>query len=80
MNYLLDVVNTYRVDNEQEALKLREELNQIPYSMLINFSYSLKEVKSKGEIVDSYCLVKAKLQFNDVKEPDKDIKPQYQYE
>lgn len=70
MNYLLNGVNTYRVPTEEAALGLREELNNSPYGELTAFSYTVKEVKQKGEVIDTYYVVKAKLVFTNEKEPE----------
>ncbi len=75
--YLLNTVNTYRVATEQEALNLRDRLNNLPYGELNTFSYTIKEVKQKGEIVDTYYVVKAKLVFNSEKEPESGVKVEY---
>lgn len=37
MRYLLNVVNTYRVPTVEDALALREELQQTPGCELVNF-------------------------------------------
>lgn len=75
--YLINTVNTYRVATEQEALNLREELNNLPYGELNTFSYTIKEVKQKGEVIDSYYIVKAKLIFNTEKDPESTVKVEY---
>lgn len=77
MNYLLNSTNVYRVPSEQAALDLREELTNLPYGELTSFSYSVKEVKQKGEVVDTYYLVKAKIVFTAEKEPETVIYPKY---
>lgn len=77
MNYLLNTTNTYRVSDESAALKLRDELSNLDYGELTQFSYSLKEVKAKGEVVDTYCVVKAKITFTPEKEPELVIYPHY---
>lgn len=76
-NYLLNTINTYRVPNENAALKLREELSNLEYGELTQFSYSIKEIKVKGEVVDTYCVVKAKITFTSEKEPELVIYPKY---
>ncbi len=75
--YLLNTVNTYRVATEQEALNLRDTLNELPYGELIAFSYTVKEIKQKGEVIDTYYIVKAKLVFNVEKEPESMVKVEY---
>ena len=78
MTYLLNVVNTYRVPTVDDALSLRDELQKIPNCELVNFSYTTKEVKAKGEVIDEYQVVKAKLKFNEEKEPELDVTPSYE--
>ena len=68
--YLLNTVVSYRVPTVEDALRLRDELQETPYGELTNFSYTTKYVKSKGEIVEEYQVVKARIDFNDPKEPD----------
>lgn len=78
MRYLLNVVNTYRVPTVEDALALRDELQQMPGSELISFQYTTKYIKAKGEILEEYQVVKAKLQFNEEKEPEQEVTPTYE--
>ena len=71
--YLIQNEMTYRVPTVNDALSLREQLQEIPYSELTKFSYRTKQIKSKGEVVEEYQLVKATLSFNSEKEPDNSI-------
>lgn len=76
MAYLINVTNVYRVPTVADALNLRKELEQ-GAGELISFSYTTKYIKQKGEIVDEYQQVKAKLVFNDEKEPESSIREGY---
>lgn len=78
MRYLLNVVNTYRVPTVEDALALREELQQMPGCELISFQYTTKYIKAKGEILEEYQVVKAKLEFNSEKEPEQEVVPSYE--
>ncbi len=78
MRYLLNVVNTYRVPTVEDVLVLREELENMTGCELISFSYTTKYIKEKGEIVEEYQVVKAKLQFNNEKEPEQTVEPSYE--
>ena len=78
MRYLLNVVNTYRVPTVEDALALRDELQQMPGSELVSFQYTTKYIKAKGEILEEYQVVKAKLQFNEEKEPEQEVTPTYE--
>lgn len=74
MTYLINAVNTYRVPTVEDALELREELSNLKYCELESFSYTTKYNKKTEE---EYQVVKAKLVFNDVKEPDSTITATY---
>ena len=80
MRYLLNVVNTYRVPTVEDVLALREELQQMPGCELISFQYTTKYIKAKGEILEEYQVVKAKLEFNSEKEPEQEVVPSYEVE
>lgn len=70
MRYLLKVVDTYRVDNLEEVDALHEELLADKAFELVAFSYTHKEIKSKGEVIDEYEVVKATKVFTEEKYPD----------
>ena len=74
MTYLINAVNTYRVPTVEDALELREELSNLKYCELESFSYTTKYNKKTEE---EYQVVKAKLVFNDVKEPESTITATY---
>lgn len=75
--YLINNVLTYRVPTVEDALKLRDELQKTDYAELVNFSYATKYIKAKGEIIEEYQLVKAKLEFNAEKDPEQHIEVSY---
>lgn len=75
--YLVNVVNTYRVPTVEDALLLREKLERIPNGELVSFTYTTKYIKAKGEIIEEYQVVKAKIAFNEEKEPEQFIKITY---
>lgn len=78
--YLLNNVLTFRVPTVTDALALRDELSNLPLGDLVNFSYTTKYIKVKGEIVEEYQLVKAKLEFNAEKDPMQHINVSYETE
>lgn len=78
MKHLISSTNTYRVDTIDEVLKLREELSELPNGELYSFSYKEKATKEKGEIVDEYQLVTAKINFDSEKEPSNDVRVVYE--
>ena len=75
--YLINAVNTFRVNSVNDALKLREEIVNGKHGELTNFTYTTKYDKKNDE---EYVVCKAKLEFNDVKEPMTDIAVTYDYE
>lgn len=78
MAYLINATNVYRVPTVQAVLDSRKELEK-GAGELVSFSYTTKTIKQKGEIVDEYQQVKAKIVFNDEKEPESDIREGYGY-
>lgn len=78
MNYLVSVVETYRVPTVDEVQSLHEELKNDSHFTLISFSYKTKQIKSKGEILDEYQLVQVKKLFNEEKDPDRFITINYE--
>ena len=71
--FLISVVETIRVNNVEEVEQLHTELKEDNRFDLKKFEYTHKEVKSKGEIIDEYELVKATLVFNSEKEPTNEV-------
>ena len=68
--YLISNTLVFRVPTVEDALRLREQLQETNYGELVNFSYTTKYIKAKGEIIEEYQVVKAKIEFNAEKEPD----------
>lgn len=59
MRTLIKTVDTYRLANEEEAVRLIEEFkdNQMKEGYTLTKSgYVLKTKKSKGEIIDSWAI------------------------
>lgn len=67
--YLVSYNVVYRVPTVKDVLTLREELSKLSYGKLESFSYKEKFIKEKGEIVEEYQQVKAKIIVNEEKEP-----------
>lgn len=78
MKFLINTVDTYRVETVAEVERLHEELKDDSHFTLASFSYKTKVVKSKGDIIDEYQLVTAKKLFNEEKEPDTNIEITYE--
>lgn len=76
MKYLLNVVETYRVDTVQEALDMREEMANATEYELQSFQYTTKFDK-KSEV--EYQVVKAKKIINSEKEPNCGVQVRYEY-
>ena len=70
MRYLLKAVDTYRVPNEAAVETLHEELLNDPSFDLVGFSYKVKQIKAKGEVIEEYMVVQATKVFTSEKEPE----------
>ena len=57
MKYLIQTVETYRVDSESEAEQLIQEAKKDTKFDLLKSSTEKKDVKAKGEIIDTYYKV-----------------------
>lgn len=77
VKYLLSAVNTYRVHLVSDVEALHETLKHDPRFELVQFSYTTKDVKVKGEVIDQYQVVKAKLVFTSEKEPEVQYEEEY---
>ena len=76
--YLINDVTTYRVGTVEEVEALHDELLADSAFELTAFSYTTKQIKVKGEVVEEYQVVKAKKVFNNEKEPDTDVEVKYE--
>lgn len=68
MKMLMKTTDVYRVDNEEEAVQMiNESKNQAITDgyTLTKSSYVVKNKKSKGEIIDSWCIVSLEKTFNE---------------
>jgi len=68
MKILLSTTEKYRVDNEDEAVKMIEKAKDESLTegyTLTKSSYVIKTKKSKGEIVDSWAVCTLEKTFND---------------
>ena len=68
MKMLMKTTDVFRVDDEEEAVKLIEEYkgNQLTQGYSLTKSgYVLKNKKSKGIIVDSWAIVTLERTFNE---------------
>lgn len=76
--YLINNTLVYRVPTVADALALRDELSKNEYGELTNFSYTTKYIKAKGEIIEEYQVVKAKIEFTPEKEPEQRVNVLYE--
>ena len=76
MKSLLNVVETWRVDTVEEALAMRDEMNEAMEYDLQSFQYTTK-VDKKSE--EEYQVVKVKKIVNPEKEPTSQVRVKYEY-
>ena len=70
MRYLLIAVDTYRVPDEAAVETHHEELLNDPTFDLVGFSYKVKQIKAKGEVIEEYMVVQATKVFTSEKDPE----------
>lgn len=76
--YLLKAVDTYRVPDEAAMEVLHEELLNDTTFNLTGFSYKVKQIKAKGEVVEEYLVVQATKMFTDEKNPEETFVVSYE--
>ena len=68
MKILMKTTDVYRVDNEEEAVQMINDWKDKAITdgyTLTKSGYVVKTKKSKGEIVDSWCIVSLEKPFNE---------------
>lgn len=70
MKYLIQTVETYRVNKEDEAKRMIEEAKSDNHFILKKYSSEYKERKQKGEVIDTYYKVTLTKAFTNEKEPE----------
>lgn len=68
MQLLLKTTDVYRVDNEEDAVKMINDAKDTAAMngyTLTKSSYVVKTKKSKGEIIDSWCIVSLEKTFDE---------------
>jgi hypothetical protein len=78
MIYLTNVVETYRVDTEDQVLRMIEEAKQDNRFTLVKHTSQYKEKKAKGEVIDQWYKVSLTKQFGDEKEPEATVTINYE--
>lgn len=76
--YLLKAVDTYRVPDEAAVEELHDELLNDPCFDLVGFSYKVKQIKAKGEIIEEYMVVSATKVFTEEKNPEEVFSVNYE--
>lgn len=71
--YLIKSVETYRLPSESAVEKFLNDLKENPMFELIKYSSTKKDIKEKGEILESYYRVDVTKAFNSEKYPDSEI-------
>lgn len=74
--YLLNVIETYKVDTVNEALEMRDEMNSAVEYELQSFAYTTKFNKKTEE---EYQVVKVKKVINSEKDPVSGVQVKYEY-
>lgn len=80
MKYLTKVTEVYRIDTEEEVDSFIKDQKSQNIGELVKYNSSKKEVKAKGELIDSYFRVEITRIMNDEKEPDAVIEVNYTVE
>lgn len=75
--YLISTCETYRMDSEAEVLKEIEAAKNDRQFILHKYTSERKDVKSKGEIIDSYYKVTFTKVFDDIKNPEGETVVEY---
>ena len=77
MRYLLNVIETYRVNDDNEAKALIEEAKKDKNYNLVKYTSQQKVKKAKGEIEDEWVRVTLTKEFTEEKDPECLVKISY---
>ena len=77
MKYLLNVVETYRLEDENQVEAFLKELKADDRFIVTRYSSTKKEIKAKGEIIDEYIKFSVTKTFNSEKEPENEVSIDY---
>lgn len=75
MSYLIKTTEQHRCGSEEEAKELIQRAKDS--GTLVKYSSELREIKSKGEVIDAYYRVILVKQFTNEKEPEDQIYVEY---
>lgn len=76
MSYLIKTIEQHRCGSEEEAKELIQKAKDS--GTLVKYSSELKEIKSKGEVIDAFYRVTLVRSFTDEKEPEDQISIKYE--
>lgn len=77
MDYLVTVVESWRVPTMEDADALEMEARSDGHFEVSKCGKVHKERKVKGEVVDAWVVVTITKVFNNMKEPDTYVRPEY---
>ena len=80
MAYLIKTIETYRLPSEESADVFLKEMKENPVFEVIKHVTTKKDIKEKGEIVESYYKVEVTKVFNEEKYPNSEIDIEYKKE
>ena len=78
MKFLISTTEIYRVDSEAEAEQLIQDAKTDDKFDLLKYTTEKKDIKLKGEIVDTYFKVSLNKAFNKLKEPLNEVDINYE--
>ena len=78
MKFLISTTEIYRVDSEAEAEQLIQDAKTDDKFDLLKYTTEKKDIKLKGEIVDTYFKVSLDKVFNELKEPLNEVDINYE--
>ena len=70
MKYLVQVTETYRVDDEEQVMQMIDEAKKDNRFLLLKHASQYKERKAKGEVIDAWYKVTLTKGFTDEKDPE----------
>ena len=76
--HLISVVETYRVDSEDEVARIIKEAKEDDTCELIKHNSVKKERRQKGEVIDAWYRLSLTKLFDDEKEPMSEVSISYQ--
>ena len=76
--HLISVIETYRVDSEDEVARMIKEAKEDDTCELVKHSSVKKERRQKGEIIDAWYRLSLTKLFDDEKEPCSEVSVSYQ--